>query len=301
MVKNYKILYNIIHPISFFFRYYLRARILEIVFYVKRYMEILNCIREDDRFKFIKKEKDKYKNKRCFIIGAGPSLTLHDLELLKDEFTIMMSTTINIFDNLTYIPNIYLTQDRKTYERLNLKEKLKKIEPKRIYMGISNINQDCKIKMLDINQGPNNNEWRLFYLNTANIWDRTKYWKYRPKFSDDCYKEIFDSGTVAYSAIQLAAYMGFDEIYLLGIDCNYTEGKLKHFAEKEKEDAIEVNELKKLEIMENRFKTSFKIAYEFLKNKNVKLYNATRGGNLDVIPRVNLDIILKDKCKNYKE
>jgi len=35
--------------------------------------------------------KDKYKGKRCFVIGNGPSLNKQDLTLLKGEITIVMN------------------------------------------------------------------------------------------------------------------------------------------------------------------------------------------------------------------
>ncbi len=48
------------------------------------------------------------------------------------------------------------------------------------------------------------------------------------RFSDDSSKVVFAANTIVYSAIQLAVYMGFSEIYLTGCDCNYTSPK-KHF------------------------------------------------------------------------
>lgn len=43
-----------------------------------------------------------------------------------------------------------------------------------------------------------------------------------PLFSNDCSKCYYASGTVAYLMLQLAVYMGFREIYLLGIDMSYS-------------------------------------------------------------------------------
>ena len=56
--------------------------------------------------KFLRKNieyKDKYKGKRCFIIGNGPSLKKHDLTLLKDEFvlTVNSMTITKEFDLIT--------------------------------------------------------------------------------------------------------------------------------------------------------------------------------------------------------
>jgi len=48
------------------------------------------------------------------------------------------------------------------------------------------------------------------------------------RFSFDCAEEVFDGSTIAYSVLQLATYMGFKEIYLLGADCDYS-GAVSHF------------------------------------------------------------------------
>ena len=42
-----------------------------------------------------------------------------------------------------------------------------------------------------------------------------------PQFSEDITNGIYEGYTVSYMCLQLAIYMGFKEIYLLGIDHNY--------------------------------------------------------------------------------
>lgn len=44
------------------------------------------------------------------------------------------------------------------------------------------------------------------------------YRKKKLPFSYDCEEAVVDASTVTYSSIQLAVYMGFSEIYLLGMD-----------------------------------------------------------------------------------
>ena len=41
----------------------------------------------------VKKFENKYNGKRCFIIATGPSLTMEDLGLLKDEYTCLLYTS----------------------------------------------------------------------------------------------------------------------------------------------------------------------------------------------------------------
>lgn len=57
----------------------------------------------------------------------------------------------------------------------------------------------------------------MFHLNPH------RYYPYYPGFSDDIAQEISEGFTVTYAEIQMAAYMGFKEIYLLGVDFNYSK------------------------------------------------------------------------------
>ena len=111
-VKSNKVLYKILSPIKFFVCSFIKARLIQYAFYIKRYFVYQGIVKENAQFNIIKKDRQKYKGKRCFIIGAGPSIKIEDLNLLKDEFTITMSTIIKFLDELEYIPDIYMVQDR---------------------------------------------------------------------------------------------------------------------------------------------------------------------------------------------
>ena len=50
-----------------------------------------------------KELKNKYKGKRCFLIGGGPSVKNIDLSRLKDEFTFVMGE----FDNNPQFDSLY--------------------------------------------------------------------------------------------------------------------------------------------------------------------------------------------------
>lgn len=48
------------------------------------------------------------------------------------------------------------------------------------------------------------------------------YFPHQAPFSQDISKYVCQGFSVVYGAIQIAAYMGFSEIYLLGVDHNYS-------------------------------------------------------------------------------
>ena len=51
--------------------------------------------------------------------------------------------------------------------------------------------------------------------------------RYHTKFSDDAFAVVYSGYFDHIFSIQIAVYMGFKEIYLLGTDCNYS-GNMQH-------------------------------------------------------------------------
>jgi len=83
-------------------------------------------------------------------------------------------------------------------------------------------------------------------------------------------------------ALQLAAYMGFTEIYLLGTDCQqYDDDEKMHFTS----DYSVVKSILNL----NKIISAYEVAKEYAEAHGIKIYNATRGGSLEVFQRVDFD------------
>ena len=55
--------------------------------------------------------KGSHKGERCFIIGTGPSLTVEDLNLLKNETTFATNRIYEVFDKTDWRPTYYVNQD----------------------------------------------------------------------------------------------------------------------------------------------------------------------------------------------
>lgn len=226
----------------------------------------------------IKKLKNKYKNKRCFIIGNGPSLNADDLNKLKGEYTFAFNRIYLIFEQTEWRPTFYCTQDVKIVQN-SIEEIRKKIETPYVFAPINlkwYYNLDLKTK---------------YYFSQRQVPEGKI-----PDFSDIIDNRIYTGNTVAYTAIQIAIYMGFKEIYLIGVDHNFhisqdREGKLKidnsvkdYFCSdynKDKESLF----IPKLEVST----LAYIAAKKYAKKKNIAIYNATRGGKLEVFDRVNFD------------
>jgi hypothetical protein len=91
-------------------------------------------------------------------------------------------------------------------------------------------------------------------------------WLRHPRFSENIYKNIYDIATVTYDSMQLAVYMGFKEIYLLGMDNMYANDKNKAAIQ------YEMN-------------TAYQYAGQYADAHGINIINATRGGYLEIFPR----------------
>lgn len=228
----------------------------------------------------LKKFKNKHLNHRCFIIGNGPSLKVEDLEKLKNEITFAFNRIYYIFNKTDWRPSYYCSEDDKTI--FKSKEEINNLKIENKFFPV-NFPWDYKINFKDAN-------YYIFKLGDRNV---------EPKFSEDIIKGIYWGNTVAYTAIQLAVYMGIKEIYLLGVDHNFSKmindkGEIlidktakDYFTEKyntDKEDLYIPN----IEVSTR----AFSAAKKYADKHNIKIYNVTRGGKLEVFERADFDKII---------
>jgi hypothetical protein len=227
----------------------------------------------------LKKFKNKHLDMRCFIIGNGPSLNAYDLEKLKNEITFAFNRIYYIFERTDWRPNYYCSEDDKTIFKSKAEINNLKIENK--FFPV-NFPWDYKIHFNNAN----------YYI--LKFGDR----RTEPKFSENIVKGIYWGNTVVYTAIQIAVYMGIKEIYLLGVDHNFQKtvndkGEIiidktakDYFSEKYNADNEDLY-IPNIEVSTR----AFTAAKKFADNHNIKIYNATRGGKLEVFERVNFDQI----------
>lgn len=232
----------------------------------------------------IREYKDIHKGERCFIIATGPSQNVHDLEMLKNEITFTVNSGYKAYEKTQWRANYYVLMDDNGGKHMN-----DVLNQKHHYDGIfcsallkNYISTGEEIKLAD-------NASSVFLFDT--FWNRLSSRMFSiAKFSDDISKVVYCGKTVVYACIQIAAYMGFTEIYLSGVECDYSK-ELMHsdimnsLYEGEKKKMIRSGELMRRQFDE--------IAPELLK-RNIKVFNATRGGALESFPRVSLEEILNN-------
>ena len=165
----------------------------------------------------LKELKNKYDGKRCFIACTGPSLTISDLEMLKNEYVFGMNSLALIHDKTSWKPDFYGIEDPNVYRKLE--NAILNTDN-----GIVFYSQELK-KSFKIPEGA-----IPFYRDSS--YHLYEFWhgNFFTHFSRDCYARVFDGYTITHSVIQLAVYLGFKEIYLIGCDCSYL-GEKQHFIE----------------------------------------------------------------------
>ena len=229
-----------------------------------------------------KKIKNKYKGKRVFIIGNGPSLNKTELYLLKNEYTICFNRFSLMFERLNFIPTFYMNTDPIVAENMN----------DEINLLMDNFEL---VFIPDIHT--NGLDYRRIIDNKSNV-----FWM-QPDFRDFYFNlpNVALGGTVAYSALQVLVFLGFKEIYFIGTDMEYQTkftGKLVNGVEVQSNKDDDSNHFdpryfgkkKSYHLPDDsvisNILNSFKYAKKTLNEQtNVIVKNATLGGSFDVFDR----------------
>ena len=226
------------------------------------------------KYEWIKSFHNKYEGKRCFIVATGPSLTLEDLELIKNEYTFGMNSICLAKEITDWIPTFFGVQDQNVYKKIS--HALENYKCENIFVG-STVEAENRIK----------DSYKVFPMHTRyHLFEGDYLFKNFARFSDDAYAVVYDGFSITYSLIQLAIYFGFKEIYLLGADCNYEVGKPHHFIEHGSTD-------KNILLSKERMFVSYGVAKKYADAHGIKILNATRGGKLELFPRVNLEDVVQ--------
>ena len=235
--------------------------------------------------KAIQSLKDSHKGEKCFIIGNGPSLRAEDLDKLQDSgiSTFAMNRVFKMFPQTKWRPTYYISEDI-----LILRDTIADVE--RIASKITFI--------------PINLKW---YENVDVIGAQYFWMDYNSELREtfglslDCAHSVRCRGTVTSTCIQFAIYMGFTEIYLLGIDHNYSKSIDMNgnvIEDKSVKDYFVDNydsDIKDQVVHDMRAPTLAFCDVEQLSRKlgTFRVFNATRGGKLEVFERVSFDEIVK--------
>ena len=222
-----------------------------------------------------------HEGERCFIIGNGPSLNLLDLTLLKDEITFGVNAIYTNFDRMGFYPTYYVVEDVFVAE-----DRADEINS---YLGSTKFFGNYLRYCLG-------DDDKTVWLNVIFRYDRYRNF---PHFSTNAARRVWTGGTVSYLCMQLAYYMGFKDVYLIGFDHSYSipddavvegndiisqSGDPNHFSPdyfgrgKRWHDP-----------MVDRMAEAYEKAKRCYEASGRRILNATAGGRLEVFDRVSYD------------
>lgn len=213
-------------------------------------------------------------NKRCFILCTGPSLTREDILALKGEVTFGMNSICKLIPELGWAPTYFAIQDLHVYDKLG--------------SSVANA-QACNICFTSAELYAKRHpagRWLAYPHNTVyHLYEAEYQSRYFARFSENCARVVYDGFSVTYSVLQLAVYMGFSEIYLLGADNGYSKTGKHHIVETGHVSNFADNATV-------RFNAAYEVAREFADARGIRIVNLTRGGALEVFPRDTLAHVL---------
>lgn len=140
--------------------------------------------------------KDKHKNERCVIIGNGPSINKTNLELVEKDFTFGQNKFFLYFDQISFVPT-YMVSYIPDVINQSVDEFLSLSMP--LFVSF-----DGRLLLQDRN-------YETYHFGPFK----------RFIFSLDPAKEICVGHTVTYVTLQLALYMGFHQVILVGVDHDF--------------------------------------------------------------------------------
>lgn len=248
-----------------------------------------------------KKLKDSHKGERCFIVGNGPSLKHHDLSKLTNEHVFTVNYMMKSTDFITLNPKYHLFFDP-------------------IVFGLDPKNEDDNDKIRMIARTAETNPETTYIIpyrrksNFIKLFPNHKfmyvynYKTYTPTLKSSSSLDRITPGfqNVILYAINSAIFLGYKEIYLLGVDMT---GFLEHFeynkindqwghsyskTQEEKEKIIQILAEKNIDnefYLKTYGKTfeHLKYMHKYALKQQVDLMNASAHGAIDFLPRVDYD------------
>ena len=226
----------------------------------------------------IERYKNIHKGRRCFIVLTGPSLKPEDLALIKDEISFTVNSGYKAYGINGWEPWYYATADGGEVAQEMLQKALSnEYGYKGLFTDYDNPIADDRLTKL-----PSDSRL-VFRMNSIlnklfpGLWTTGI-------MSSDISKRIYNGKTVLCMVLQIAAYMGFDSIYLMGADFNYS-GASTHSS---------ISQEKILDQSWDKRKTEDEMVFQMndfakdAKRKGIRVFNTTMNSKLECFEKVEL-------------
>jgi len=212
--------------------------------------------------------RNEYRGRRCFIIGNGPSLARMDLAPLRNEITFGLNRGYLLREQMGAATTFLVAVNRYVIEQFG-RELLEASSVKFLSWHSRSFVQDQR----------------------APIFVK---WSQGPRFCENVAGQgVWEGATVTYVAMQLAYYMGFQEVILIGVDHSFASLGTPHTlvtSDSADDDHFDPRyfgpgtkwQLPDLETSE----VAYALAREHFERAGRRIVDATVGGKLRVFPKV---------------
>jgi hypothetical protein len=219
--------------------------------------------------------KDIHRGERCFIIGTGPSLNITNLSLIRDEIIFGCNTLYKGLDQWKLKCRYYGISDIHVLRNH--------------YTEIAKLDTTLFLALYAAREYLDNKE-KYKDLNPIVIKNRVE-----EGFSLDPNKGIHWGSSVIYDVgLHMCYYMGFKEVYLLGVDWDYSG--MHHF-DGSKADYIGQGSAGNWK----RALESYPQAKKAFEDDGRKIYNSTVGGKMELFQRVPLEVVMERELRYISE
>lgn len=238
-----------------------------------------NEVRMTASLPFLRSLKNKYRGRRGFVIGNGPSLRIEDLNRLQSEITIASNKIYLAFEKTAWRPSFHTVVDPLVWDKIADGVNAQGLMPL-VTSYLPSPSTRCHV-VRDLG-----NAAEAFLAGAG----------YR--CSDDLTTGWYGGYTVTFENLQLAFHLGLDPIIIIGCDHYYhgekesdeAEGPVRHgnvrnhFIENYRTAGEIVNPapIRKMTI-------SYEVAARFARETGRTVLNATRGGFLAAFQRNDFD------------
>jgi hypothetical protein len=217
-----------------------------------------------------------HSGERCFIIGNGPSLKQTDVTRLKNEFTFGLNRIYLLFPELGFNTTFFVSINDLVIEQCA--EEIAALPIPKFIAWHSN---------------------RHFQLLPDDL--TFLYTTYTgPRFAYDMTGRVWEGATVTNVALQLAFYMGFTQVILIGVDHNFAEkGKANQTVVSQGDDPNHFSpvyfgkgfrwQLPDLDTSE----IGYTLALKAYRKAGREVLDATVAGKLTVFPKVDYNTLFK--------
>jgi hypothetical protein len=231
----------------------------------------------------------KHRGQRCFIMGSGPSLNKMDLELLSQDHVWGVNKCYLLFERISWRPAFYVAVDTRVVpdSAAEINRLIEDLPQTTCFFPVQYRDEQV------LQSAPN-----VYWYRQVG-WSEKKAPAERT-FTTDASRWVAGVRTVTIAAMQLAVYLGFNPIYLIGCDTSYSVPSTVRLEEDDVDKLISTEDDDRSHFDRRYFGKGSKwhqphverMIFHYEKAKQVcdslglRVFNATVGGKLEVFPRI---------------